>query len=198
MFKRRLLIRIAVIYFLLFFLISIWYTTNLETNEVESPVVHRLAVIVPFRNRSSELEIFLSHMNSFLKFQSIEHVFMIVNQIDKHRFNRAALINIGFIESRSFVDYIVMHDIDLLPLNYQELPYKYPENGPLHLASPKYHPIYNYSTYVGGILMVTCGDFERVNGMSPLYWGWGERRRQFLYENETCWNEDLSSKQFIN
>jgi len=179
MFKTRRIIQIIIIYFLLFFLITFWYLSTLESNEIKSQSIHRLAVIVPYRNRSNELEVFLPHMNSFLNFQSIEHIFIIVNQIDTHRFNRAALINIGFIESRLIVDYIVMHDIDLLPLNYRELSYRYPENGPIHLASPEYHPIYHYSTYVGGILMISCKDFERVNGMSPLYWGWGREDDNF-------------------
>jgi xylosylprotein 4-beta-galactosyltransferase len=180
MFKTRRIIRIVIIYLIVFFLITFCYLSKLETNETKSQIItHRLAVIVPYRNRSSELEIFLPHMNSFLNSQSIEHIFMIINQADTHRFNRAALINIGFIESRFIVDYIVMHDVDLLPLNYRELSYKYPENGPIHLASPEYHPIYHYPTYVGGILMISCKDFERVNGMSPLYWGWGREDDNF-------------------
>ncbi|CAF1366789.1 unnamed protein product [Rotaria magnacalcarata] len=178
MFKTRLLIRIFIIYFILFFLISVWYLSKLERNERATPLNHRLAVIVPYRNRSNELELFLSHMNSFLNTQSVDHIFMIVNQVDKHRFNRAALINIGFIESKSLVDYIVMHDIDLLPLNH-ELTYKYPQYGPIHLASPEYHPIYHYLSYVGGILIIKSEDFERINGMSPLYWGWGREDDNF-------------------
>ena len=42
------------------------------------------------------------------------------------RFNRAALINIGFLFSKNDCDYIVMHDVDLLPQNIQLL-YDYPE-----------------------------------------------------------------------
>jgi xylosylprotein 4-beta-galactosyltransferase len=186
MFKIRLLIRFIVIYVFFFFLVSFWYASKLEPNEIKSELTHRLAVIVPYRDRSNELELFLPHMNLFLNSQSIDHVFIIVNQIDTHRFNRAALINIGFIESQSIVDYIVMHDIDLLPLNHRELSYKYPENGPVHLASPKYHPIYHYPTYVGGILMITCKDFERVNGMSSLYWGWGREDDNFYVRMKTA------------
>lgn len=179
MFKIRRTFRFLLCYSFLFFLVIFWYLSQLETNE--SPLIsqHRLAVIVPYRNRSSELEIFLPHMHWFLTRQSIEHVFFIIHQVDNHRFNRAALINIGFIESRSLVDYIVMHDIDLLPLNVAEFSYRYPENGPVHLASPEYHPIYHYPTYVGGILMISSKDFERVNGMCPLYWGWGREDDNF-------------------
>ncbi|CAF1120169.1 unnamed protein product [Adineta ricciae] len=180
MFKIRVLIRIGALYFLLFFLISFWYSSKVEFHEPNLESKHRLAVIVPFRNRSSELEQFLPHMNAYLSSQAIDHIFMIINQVDTHRFNRAALINIGFIESRTVVDYIVMHDIDLLPMNPRELRYDYPKNGPVHLASPIYHPIYHYPTYVGGILMIACEDFERVNGMSPLYWGWGREDDNFF------------------
>lgn len=178
MFKNRLLIRFFLIYFALFFLISLRYLSTLDSNDKKSPILHRLAVIVPYRNRSNELDRFLLHMNSFLQSQSVDHIFMIVNQVDEHRFNRAALINIGFIESRSMTDYIVMHDIDLLPLNH-ELKYKYPQYGPIHLASPEYHPLYHYRSYVGGILMIKSEDFERINGMSPLYWGWGREDDNF-------------------
>ena len=179
MFKIRRTIRFLLGYSFVFFCLIFWYLSQLETNESQSLPKHRLAVIVPYRNRSSELELFLPHMHSFLSNQSIEHVFFIVHQVDNHRFNRAALINIGFIESRSMVDYIVMHDIDLLPLNIEQMSYRYPENGPVHLASPEYHPMYHYSTYVGGILMISSVDFERINGMSPLYWGWGREDDNF-------------------
>ena len=39
-------------------------------------------------------------------------------QADSHRFNRAALINAGFLLSSNDTDYIAMHDVDLWPLNY--------------------------------------------------------------------------------
>ena len=176
MFNRRVLIRLGVLYVLLFFLLSFWYLNKLERRASPSP---RLAVLVPYRNRSSELDLFLPHMSSYLRGQSISHLFVIVNQLDGHRFNRAALINVGFLQSRSSVDYLVMHDIDLLPLNERELSYRYPKKGPVHLASPEYHPIYHYATYVGGILLISCEDFARVNGMSPLYWGWGREDDNF-------------------
>lgn len=179
MFNRRVLIRLGALYILLFFVVSLWYLNKLETKGSRSLPSHRLAVIVPYRNRSKELAQFLPHMSSYLRGQSIDHLFVVVNQIDTHRFNRAALINIGFLHSRTSADYLVMHDIDLLPLNVKELSYRYPKKGPVHLASPEYHPIYHYAKYVGGILMITCEDFSRINGMSPLYWGWGREDDNF-------------------
>lgn len=78
------------------------------------------------------------------------------------RFNRASLINVGFLESGNDTDYIAMHDVDLLPLN-EQLDYGYPEAGPFHVASPELHPLYHYKTYVGGILLLTKQHYEMVS-----------------------------------
>lgn len=101
------------------------------------------------------------------------------------RFNRASLINVGYLMSKDECDYMVMHDVDLLP-NNPELSYGYPEKarllfccawqhrstwrriffrffqGPSHLASPEYHPMYHYKSYIGGVLMMTNRHFEMV------------------------------------
>lgn len=85
-----------------------------------------------------------------------------------HRFNRAALINVGFLESGNSTDYIAMHDVDLLPLN-EELDYGFPEAGPFHVASPELHPLYHYKTYVGGILLLSKQHYQLVRpGMPAL------------------------------
>lgn len=77
------------------------------------------------------------------------------------RFNRAALVNVGFLESSNSTDYIAMHDVDLLPLN-EELDYGFPEAGPFHVASPELHPLYHYKTYVGGILLLSKQHYQLV------------------------------------
>ena len=77
------------------------------------------------------------------------------------RFNRASLLNIGFVLSRNECDYMVMHDIDLLPMNDQ-LKYRYPSEGPRHISSPELHPLYHYKKFVGGILSMTREQFEKV------------------------------------
>lgn len=77
------------------------------------------------------------------------------------RFNRAALLNIGFLLSRNECDYLVMHDIDLLPLN-DALLYQYPASGPLHVSSPALHPLYHYKTFVGGVLILSHAQYEKV------------------------------------
>ncbi|CAF1619180.1 unnamed protein product [Didymodactylos carnosus] len=120
-------------------------------------------------------------MSSYLKSQQIKHEFLVVNQTDTHRFNRGQLINVGYLEcDPSYIDYMAMHDVDLLPLNRQELKYLYPSRGPIHIASPSYHPLYTYPKYVGGILLITLQHFRQVNGMSTDYWGWGQEDDNFF------------------
>ncbi|KAK6622496.1 hypothetical protein RUM44_002308 [Polyplax serrata] len=139
---------------------------------------HKLALLVPFRDRFNELLKFAPHMTRFLRQQSINHEIYILNQVDGYRFNRASLINVGFQFTKNECDYIAMHDVDLLPLNNQ-LRYDYPRNGVFHISSPSLHPKYDYPTFVGGILLVKREDFELVNGMSNRYWGWGLEDDEF-------------------
>lgn len=79
-------------------------------------------------------------------------------QVDQYRFNRGSLINAGFKEimtSYNAIDYIAMHDVDLLPLN-PALDYHYPPTGHVnHIAAPYLHPRYHYASFVGGILLIT-------------------------------------------
>ena len=54
-----------------------------------------------------------------------------------------------------------MHDVDLLPLN-ERLNYGYPEVGPFHVSAPNLHPKYHYEKFVGGILLLSVEQFEKV------------------------------------
>lgn len=140
---------------------------------------HRLAIIVPFRDRFNELMQFVPHMTSFLMKQGIHFKIHVLNQVDDLRFNRASLINAGFSLVRGEADYIAMHDVDLLPLD-DGLSYRFPGHGsPFHVSSPELHPKYHYPTFVGGIFIITSRDFELVDGMSNKYWGWGLEDDEF-------------------
>lgn len=140
---------------------------------------HRLAVIIPFRDRFDELLRLAPHLHRFLVKQGIRHRLVVVNQIDTLRFNRGSLINAGFLESEAYCDYVAMHDVDLLPLNPQ-LSYAFPPNGgPHHLAAPGLHPRYHYPTFVGGILLLSTARFRQLNGISNRYWGWGLEDDEF-------------------
>nr|XP_043874077.1 beta-1,4-galactosyltransferase 7 isoform X2 [Solea senegalensis] len=139
---------------------------------------HKLALIVPFRERFEELLVFVPFMHTFLNKKKIRHKIIVINQVDHYRFNRASLINVGYQESGNDTDYLAMHDVDLLPLN-DALDYGFPEDGPFHVASPELHPLYHYKTYVGGILLLTKRHYHMCNGMSNRFWGWGREDDEF-------------------
>jgi len=151
---------------------------NIDNKDEAEWGTHSLCIIVPFRDRLDELLEFAPHMNRFLNKQHVRHRIFVINQVDQHRFNRASLINVGFLESEGACDYIAMHDVDLMPLN-DALKYSYPENGPFHIASPNLHPRYHYKTFVGGILLLQREHFLKINGLSNRYWGWGLEDDEF-------------------
>jgi len=140
---------------------------------------HKLAVIVPFKNRFEELKEFVPYINDYLNRKKIKHAIYVINQVDNHRFNRASLINIGFqAAANGSCDYLAMHDVDLLPVNV-DLNYGFPERGPFHVAAPHLHPKYHYKTFVGGILILSMKQFEDLNGLSNMFWGWGREDDEF-------------------
>lgn len=137
------------------------------------------AIVVPFRDRFDELEQFVPHLSRYLAHKSITNHIWIVNQGGGMRFNRAALINVGFLMSAKSSDYMIMHDVDLLPMN-EDLDYSYPPpTGPVHISAPGIHPQYDYASFSGGIMSIRHEHFLATNGMSNRYWGWGKEDDEF-------------------
>lgn len=78
-----------------------------------------VAIIVPYRNRPKELAIFLKNIHPFLMKQELEYGIFVVEQTVGTKFNRAALLNVGFLEAKKIrkFDCFIFHDVDLLPLD---------------------------------------------------------------------------------
>jgi len=77
----------------------------------------RTQVIVPYRDVPGQITPFVCHMTTFLTKQGVDFTIYIVNQTDRHRFNRGYLLNVGYAVSHTSHDYMALHDIDLLPIN---------------------------------------------------------------------------------
>lgn len=74
---------------------------------------------------------------------------------------------------------LALHDVDLLPID-PELNYEHISLAPYHLIPHWLHPIYNYYTaYMGGAILIARRSFERVNGFSNIFWGWGREDDEF-------------------
>ena len=79
---------------------------------------HKLGVIVPYRNRPKDLVSFKSSVSFYLNSKNIDYKIFIVEQDDAKQFNRGMLLNIGFKHAiKHKCDYVVFHDIDMLPLD---------------------------------------------------------------------------------
>ena len=96
----------------------------------------KLAVIVPFRDAFDELDTFAPHMAKYFNNQMIPFHIFIINQKDNLRFNRGALVNIGYLYTSKKFQYFVQHDVDYLPLN-PKIPYHY-QNDKAMLLVPFY------------------------------------------------------------
>lgn len=134
----------------------------------------KLGIIVPYRNRHNHLKKFLDFLPKYLDNRGYNYYIIIVQQDNASAFNRGMLCNIGFQEAKKLkCDYVVFHDVDMLPI---DIDYSY-SRFPVHLATDKLP----FDTYFGGITLFPVEEFERINGFSNLYWGWGFEDDDLLY-----------------
>lgn len=79
----------------------------------------KLAIVVPYRDRLTNLEIFLKNIHPFLMNQNIEYGIYVVEPIEKLKFNKGISMNVGYIEALKEKDYdcFIFHDVDMVPEN---------------------------------------------------------------------------------
>ena len=158
---------------------------------------HHLGVIIPFRGsvESGSFNKLCTHIPQHLRRSGISFNLLVVNQVDDHPFNRAALANAGFsiLAGRTGArwvrrrpDYLTIHDVD----RYPTLPgepaecdaitaryYDFPAPRPRVL-----HP----TSYTGGVLLISTALYEKVNGFSNQFWGWGHEDNDLYCRLRWC------------
>jgi hypothetical protein len=121
-----------------------------------------IVILVPYRDRKSHYEIFsqkMSHYNIPIYY---------IHQLDDRPFNRGAMKNIGFLMIKRMYpkDYknitLVFNDIDSISPNKLDMK---TQHGTIK-------HFYGYNFTLGGIVSITAGDFEKINGF-PNLWSWG-------------------------
>ena len=138
----------------------------------------KLAIIVPYRDRRKQLDIFIPHIDSFLKDKGINYQIIITEQRDDRPFNRGQLFNAVFDLVKDDFDYFCFHDVNLLPLT-DDCDYSYPEK-PTHLATVVDDEYIPYEEFIGGVFLINKEHFEQINGFSDEYWGWGYEDNDLL------------------
>ena len=139
----------------------------------------KLGIVVPYRNRFEQLQEFKREIKKYLKRKKIPHEIFVVQQDDAKLFNRGMLLNIGYTYAKnSQCDYVVFHDVDMLPFRVD---YSY-SDIPIHLATRfKNISRTTFEEYFGGVTMFPMEQFEKINGYSNKYWGWGYEDTDLLY-----------------
>jgi hypothetical protein len=138
-----------------------------EEVNTTNPIPSRI-FIVPYRNRLHHKFFFCNQMK-FLLEGSTDYEIYFVHQSDSRPFNRGATKNIGFLAMKSKYpnDYknisFIFNDVDSVPF-HRLFDYQTVE------GIVKHH--YGFETSLGGIVVITGADFEKINGY-PNFWGWG-------------------------
>ena len=131
--------------------------------------IPRLIFVVPYRDRWEQYQFFDDHMRTRILsiYNKEDYLILYAHQTDDRPFNRGAMKNIGFLAGKSLFpnDYqkitFVFNDVDTMPyvknfLNYETWP-----------GNVKH--FYGYHFALGGIVSMTGGDFERINGYPNLF-----------------------------
>lgn len=119
-------------------------------------------IIVPYRNRAAHLAQFLSHMTIYYPQLPI----CIVEQYEHKPFNRAKLLNVGYLENRTIFDTYIMHDVDMLPgvnVDYSNSPFYMTVE---QLATSEIQKV----DYLGGVTKFKQEAFYRSGGYHNDYY----------------------------
>ncbi|XP_047032292.1 beta-1,4-N-acetylgalactosaminyltransferase bre-4-like [Helicoverpa zea] len=153
-----------------------------------------------FRNRLHNLGIFLNNIHPFLMAQKLEYQIFVIEQygiycvkstpnkcykilivLGTELFNKGRVYNAGFQEMMKFNTFncVIFHDLDLLPMD-ENILYNCP-TLPRHMCAvvndtnmeKNYNISYKHKSLFGGVVAMTIEQFQRANGFSNLYFGWG-------------------------
>lgn len=147
----------------------------------------KYSIIIPYRNREEHLEVLLPRLQD--KFTDKDYEIIISEQGNEDNFQIAIVNNIGFKEATG--DVIILHQVDYYPAD--DLEYTFTGTVTLMGAKAFFLDKDNASlrpehdipggyrsfsqaidpNFYGGVVMMSREQFEVINGLNPLYKGWG-------------------------
>ncbi|GMT12194.1 hypothetical protein PFISCL1PPCAC_3491, partial [Pristionchus fissidentatus] len=147
----------------------------------------KVAVVVPYRERDVQLRTLLQNLHALLTKQQLDYGIYVVQQIANQTFNRAKLMNVGYVEATKDYnwDCIIFHDVDLIPEDDRNLYACLANPRHMSVAVDKFNYRLPYDAIFGGVSAMTRAHLEKVNGFSNDYWGWGGE------------DDDLSTRIFL-
>jgi hypothetical protein len=141
----------------------------LPKSELKNLPKGTFTIVVPFRDQPEQNRIAqLMTLNE--EFDKLGWTVLVVEQSDDgKKFNRGALLNIGYdlVET----DYVIFHDVDLIPKKTLIPYYEAFPTSPIHIG--KAITKYDSPSFLGAVVSVSKKDYKAINGFPNNFWGWG-------------------------
>lgn len=171
----------------------------------------KYSIIIPYRNRESHLEIMIPRLQEVFKNESYEII--VSEQDDQENFRIACVENVGYLHSKG--DIIILHQVDYYPtedVSYEvkEFPILPARRGIFlskdnmterdYLDIPGGYRKWSSEidpAFYGGVICMTRDHFEKINGLNPLYKGWGNEdedlRERFVWAGITVKRNEVGT-----
>ncbi|XP_078116095.1 beta-1,4-galactosyltransferase 1 isoform X2 [Sander vitreus] len=141
----------------------------------ECTAQQKVAIIIPFRKREEHLKFWLYYLHPILQRQQLDYGVYVINQDGDETFNRAKLLNIGYVEALKEYDYecFVFSDVDLIPMDDRNTYKCFSQPRHLSVSMDKFGFKLPYNQYFGGVSSLSKEQYLKINGFPNNYWGWG-------------------------
>ncbi|XP_054453593.1 beta-1,4-galactosyltransferase 1 [Anoplopoma fimbria] len=135
----------------------------------------KVAIIIPFRKRDEHLKFWLYYLHPILQRQQLDYGVYVINQDGDQVFNRAKLLNVGYLEALKDYDYecFVFSDVDLIPMDDHNTYKCFSQPRHLSVSMDKFGFRLPYNQYFGGVSSMSKEHYLKINGFPNNYWGWG-------------------------
>jgi glycosyltransferase involved in cell wall biosynthesis len=147
----------------------------------------KYSVIIPYRNREEHLQILIPRLQEFFENESYEII--VSEQTDSDNFRIACVENVGFQHAKG--DIIILQQVDYYPT--EDVSYDVTDTPILPARKGIFLDKDNRSprafldipggyrkwseeidpAFYGGVISMKREHFEAINGLNPLYKGWG-------------------------
>jgi len=125
----------------------------------------KVAIIVPHRSRERHLRQFLKAIHPIMKRQQADYGVFVIHQYGNEIFNKAKLLNIGYVEALKEDNYdcFIFHDVDLLAEDDRNLYRCAAVPRHLSVGIDKWDYQLPYDALFGGVIAMTKRQFAQVS-----------------------------------
>ena len=126
-------------------------------------------IIVPYRNRESQLKIYIKNIVPLIKEYLPNTKIVIVEQGNNKEFNRGKVLNVAFKEYEKKTKYFITNDVDINPMKKTIIKYYLPDLEENIVKGILTSPC----NTLGGVIKISSLNIHKVNGFPNDIWGWG-------------------------